>query len=423
MMAACDCGVFPTKAEGWGLPILESMALGQPTIVTNYSGVTEYANSDNAILLDYHTIPIDGLFFQRQDKDYGTWALVNTQTLRQKMREVYQNHQYYRAKSLAAAVDIKENWSWLASANKAWEFISKILAGEKVTNLKNDYRQSLEKQVKAATEFRDSLGLYTQAIIANTRQGSFAVDPEDSIIGKALRHHGGCWEHELKMLQSFFNDRSKVLVLGSHIGILTIPIAKECQEVVAFEANPKTYQLLKLNLMLNNIDNCRAFNLAASNKFEKLEFVLSRVNSGGSKRSPLVDRIEYFYDSPQTVMVDAVPVDSYIADRDFDLIIMDIEGSEYFALQGMQQILAQAKVLQIEFIPGHLQNVAGVGVEDFIAQIKPHFRSLIVPSQDLIVEQEKFTVVLEDMFDRGLSDAGIIFLKADRSQIHRSREQ
>lgn len=126
LMNACDCGVFPTKAEGWGLPVIESLALGKPTIVTNYSAVTEYANQENAILLDYYTIPIqdvDGLFFQRADQDYGTWALPNTAMLRKKMRMVYENYQYFEQKFLATSEDIRNNWNWEASATKAWYFI------------------------------------------------------------------------------------------------------------------------------------------------------------------------------------------------------------------------------------------------------------------------------------------------------------
>ena len=129
IMAACNCGVFPTKAEGWGLPILESMALGKPTIVTDYSGVTEYANQSNAILLDYYPLPIqdtDGIFFLRADGDYGTWALPNTTTLRKKMREVYENYRHYQQQFLSASAEVRANWSWQASAQKAWQLMANL---------------------------------------------------------------------------------------------------------------------------------------------------------------------------------------------------------------------------------------------------------------------------------------------------------
>ncbi|ANV91264.1 hypothetical protein AWQ24_11840 [Picosynechococcus sp. PCC 8807] len=127
---ACHCGVFPTKAEGWGLPIIESMALGKPTIATNYSAVTEYANENNAILLDYFDVPIQDvdLFFNRMDGDYGTWAMPKTQDLRRKMRAVYQNYSHYQQKAIASSAQVRQDWSWQAAAYKALNVIQSILS-------------------------------------------------------------------------------------------------------------------------------------------------------------------------------------------------------------------------------------------------------------------------------------------------------
>jgi len=41
LMRQADCGVFPARAEGWNLDLLECMATGLPVIATNYSGQTE----------------------------------------------------------------------------------------------------------------------------------------------------------------------------------------------------------------------------------------------------------------------------------------------------------------------------------------------------------------------------------------------
>jgi glycosyltransferase involved in cell wall biosynthesis len=38
-----DLFTLPTGGEGWGLPILEAMAAGTPTLVTDYSGHLEFA--------------------------------------------------------------------------------------------------------------------------------------------------------------------------------------------------------------------------------------------------------------------------------------------------------------------------------------------------------------------------------------------
>jgi len=50
-----DAFVLPTRGEGWGLPAAEAMAVGLPTIVTNWSGPTGFATKDTAYLL-----PLEG---------------------------------------------------------------------------------------------------------------------------------------------------------------------------------------------------------------------------------------------------------------------------------------------------------------------------------------------------------------------------
>ncbi len=47
-----DVLVFPTIGEGFGLPILESMACGCVPIVTNFSGHTDFCKEDNSYLMD-----------------------------------------------------------------------------------------------------------------------------------------------------------------------------------------------------------------------------------------------------------------------------------------------------------------------------------------------------------------------------------
>jgi glycosyltransferase involved in cell wall biosynthesis len=49
---SADCLVMPTLGEGFGLPGLQSMAVGTPVIVTNFSGCQDYAAEDKCTLLE-----------------------------------------------------------------------------------------------------------------------------------------------------------------------------------------------------------------------------------------------------------------------------------------------------------------------------------------------------------------------------------
>ena len=90
---------------------------------------------------------------------------------------------------------------------------------------------------------------------------------------------------------------------------------------------------------------------------------------------------------------------------------MDIEGSEYFALKGMQTILTNAKTLSIEVIPHHLRNVGGVGPREFLDLISPHFEHLLIPSMNSRVTKADFLPALQSMFDQDQDDDGLIFTK------------
>jgi FkbM family methyltransferase len=190
------------------------------------------------------------------------------------------------------------------------------------------------------------------------------------VVGRKLRRTGCYGEEEIERALKFVQKDSSVLIIGAHIGALAIPLSRHCRRVTAIEANPDTFKLLESNILLNKASNIEALNTAASDKTETLQFVMNRANSGGSKRMPKIKHNFYFSDSPQVVDVQAVSLDELLGPRHFDLVIMDIEGSEYFALKGMQKILQSANSLFIEFLPHHLKNVAGVTVTELLNYIR-----------------------------------------------------
>ena len=258
---------------------------------------------------------------------------------------------------------------------------------------------------------RKLLGAHVSALLVSTKNGLFAVDPEDIAIGGELRRQGSYGLDEIETLKKHLTSNSRVLIVGAHIGTLAIPIAKICREVVAVEANPHTYDLLVKNVALNSVANCRTSNIAAGDKDEEIEFLLNRVNSGGSKRVPKIKEFKYYYDDPEKIMVKAVSLDRFLKETAFDLIVMDIEGSEYFALKGMQKILSDSRVLAVEFLPHHLKNVGGVTVEQFVSVIAPHFFRLTVPSKGHAVAKNEFVQFLRMMYDRDEGEESIIFEK------------
>lgn len=92
LMRQTHCGIFPSRAEGWNLPLLEMMACGKPCITTNYAAHTEFCNNDNSYLVNVEEKEdaIDGKWFFGQ----GQWAKIGEKQIDQfveYMRFMYKN--------------------------------------------------------------------------------------------------------------------------------------------------------------------------------------------------------------------------------------------------------------------------------------------------------------------------------------------
>jgi FkbM family methyltransferase len=254
-------------------------------------------------------------------------------------------------------------------------------------------------------------GKNAEAVLVNSRNGLFLVGIEDHNVANRLSFGGEYGQDEIERLKSYLDETDDLLIVGGHVGTIAIAIAKCCRSVTAIEANPQTFRLLQLNVLINGCTNVQTLNIAANDKEEDLQFVMSRVNTGGSKRMPLVRDYLYFSDSPEIATVKATRLDDVLDGVRFGVVFMDIEGSEYFALQGMQTILTYARTLIVEFVPHHLKNVSGVTVSDFVRVLEPHFSTLAVPSKSIITSKANFHDVLQTMYDRDESDDGIVFTK------------
>jgi hypothetical protein len=91
---------------------------------------------------------------------------------------------------------------------------------------------------------------------------------------------------------------------------------------------------------------------------------------------------------------------------------MDIEGSEYFALLGMQEILSLSQCLVVEFAPHHLRNISGATPEQFIELLAPHFQWLWIPNHSRLVDRHEMAIVARSIFDANESHDAILFIKS-----------
>lgn len=114
--------VFPSRAEGWGLPLIEAIASGLPAITTFYSGHTEYLRHIESLILkiDHDLVPIaDPEFLQYWPTlaDTGArWAEPSVLSLASCMRRVIQDYPSWQTLAERASDAIRVGFSWAQSA-------------------------------------------------------------------------------------------------------------------------------------------------------------------------------------------------------------------------------------------------------------------------------------------------------------------
>jgi FkbM family methyltransferase len=282
--------------------------------------------------------------------------------------------------------------------------------------LKRNWR--LLKQARFARKRKNMHGPYARAVLYITENGSFLAPIDDIEIGSKIGKEGGYDLNELNQILHLLDASSVVYVVGTHIGLLLVPIARKTKTVIGYEANPQTFELLQMNIALNQLSNTTIFNYAAGDKDGDIEFYMNVANSGGSKIKPKTDNFIYTFDKPETIKVKMTVLDEHASIENLppaDMIVMDIEGAEYFALKGMQKILAASKALYIEFIPHHLQNVAGVNATQLLDLIIPHYNKAKFMKQpgkvyDIKNDFLSFNATIENMMHHQKDD-NILFFK------------
>lgn len=126
IMCRTDCGIFPSRAEGWNLELLEMLSCGKTVITTNYSAHTQFCTDDNAYLVNVNSqeLAYDGKWFNGK---CGSWAKISSQEIdlfSEYMKNVHQRKQEGNLTLNDEGVKTAGNFSWQHSARKIKEILN-----------------------------------------------------------------------------------------------------------------------------------------------------------------------------------------------------------------------------------------------------------------------------------------------------------
>lgn len=119
-----DCFVFPSHAEGSGLPPREAMATGLPVILTNWSGLTEIAKKEFSYPLSPIAIDFPDI---RGIEQPGYQARIDISELMYYMRYVYEHRDEAAEKGRQACDFILREYSWESCGKNLLEKLGEVL--------------------------------------------------------------------------------------------------------------------------------------------------------------------------------------------------------------------------------------------------------------------------------------------------------
>ena len=172
-------------------------------------------------------------------------------------------------------------------------------------------------------------------------------------------------QHEIALLKQYIKKGDVVLDIGANIGFYTkilSDLVGETGKVYAFEPDETNFSHLKKNA--GHLNNVEFINKAVSDKTGVITLYQSDLLN--------VDHKTYeTKDYTSKTEIESVAMDDMIPNHKVDFIKIDIQGFEYFAFQGMQQIFKTNEDLKIiaELYPYGLSN-SGIQVEQFVSFLR-----------------------------------------------------
>ena len=237
-------------------------------------------------------------------------------------------------------------------------------------------RPTLIAKMIESNEFQHRLPLGTQSFASTESQVLIELEKfkiyamtNDTAVGQTIISTRSYEPHVTDAIVKHLKSGDVFLDLGANIGYFTLlaaSIVKNEGKVISFEPNQYNRQLLYASIVENQFENITVYPFAVSDSQQILRLMTSGSNGWV---------VELSEESVNYQLVQSVVLDELLqAEKQINVIKMDIEGHEPIALRGMDRIINKHRpIIFTEFHPyavgeGYLKQLTQYNYRLFIIE-------------------------------------------------------
>lgn len=331
--------LFPTRGEGFGLPLGEAMSCGLPIIYTDWSACPEVAKSPNNYKIDY---TLDDAY-SMANFGYETglkYAVPKISCLIDALSSAYSKWKNNKEKYYLDSMQNREIINERFGEEKIKGYLLDIINNKCYVEIKNEKEIEEKKYVdnEVGKVIKDDLGFKWYI-----RHDSLFNNVYQDNVGSDLKHEqevlNACYKYLIK--DTIFID------VGAHVGYYSIRLANKVKKVLSIEPDNGNVSVLTTNMNMNNIFN-----------YEIIPYALGEANGIYNLFQKGAESTLFKSDSIKGEQkVNLITFDSIVnkLDLKYDPIFIkiDTEGYELQVLNGMQDFLKREDItILIEYHEG-----------------------------------------------------------------------
>jgi len=171
-------------------------------------------------------------------------------------------------------------------------------------------------------------------ITSQTNSIKMICDKDDQRIAPLEILNFGYYEkNDFNMVMNLIDEGDSIFDIGANVGWYSLNIAKAIKntKVLAFEPIPKTFDYLKTNVEMNQLNNIKIFNFGFSNEEKEIEFYFYKEGSGNASLANLSN-----VNTTEKVKCIVQRIDTFMVMNNYsiDFIKCDVEGAELLVFKG-----------------------------------------------------------------------------------------